>query len=76
MVMNTARLVKTKAAGQETMLFVFSTDAINEECGVRFENAETVSGHHICHSRGTVTLANARRLWREAVRDGFVRVSD
>lgn len=74
--MSTVRLVKAKAAGQETMLFVFSTDAVNAECGVRFENTETVNGHHICHSRGTVTLANARRLWRDGIRDGFVRVSE
>jgi hypothetical protein len=74
--MNTAKLVKVKGSGQETLLFVFSADAVNAECGVRFENTESVSGHHICHSRGTVTLASARRLWRDGLRDGFVRVSE
>ena len=67
----TKKLTKTTGTQVDAMYFTFGDIEDRTECGMHFEHVTNFNGRSHNWGRGRVTLANARRIWRDAIREGY-----
>lgn len=67
----TKTLMKTTGTKVDRLIFTFGDVEDRNSWGMNLENVTSFNGSSHNWGRGRVTLANARRIWREAIRDGY-----
>ena len=70
----TKKLTKTTGTQVDTMHFTFGDIEERNAWGMNFEHVTSFNGSGHNWGLGRVTLANARRIWRDAIREGYTVV--